>query len=184
MALLPGRTMISKWISNEYSRKLVHKWRAEEDAILVGKQTAMHDNPKLNVRDWVGKDPLRVVIDNKLGLGTDLHLFDGTIPTIQYNWKESKSAENYDRVMLPKVDYLNELLADLGRRNIQSVIIEGGVFTLQAFIDAGLWDESRVFSAPVTFGKGISAPQLKDAGIYAREDISGDVLTFYRKNHG
>jgi diaminohydroxyphosphoribosylaminopyrimidine deaminase/5-amino-6-(5-phosphoribosylamino)uracil reductase len=148
----------SKWISNKISRKLVHKWRSEEDAILVGKNTAKHDNPTLNVRDWVGKDPLRIVIDHDLALDQNLKLFNKEIPTICYNTKSSSEDENLKFVRLSEKSFLRDLLADLHQRDIRSVIIEGGASTLNEFIKAGLWDEARVFTAPVTFGSGIRPP--------------------------
>jgi len=83
----------SKWISGTQSRQLVHQWRAEEQAILVGKNTALHDNPRLNVRDWTGSDPIRVVLDSKLELPTDLHLFDQQIPTLYLYYPEKRKID-------------------------------------------------------------------------------------------
>jgi diaminohydroxyphosphoribosylaminopyrimidine deaminase/5-amino-6-(5-phosphoribosylamino)uracil reductase len=172
----------SKWISNDISRKLVHKWRAEEDAILVGKNTAMYDNPSLNVRDWVGKDPLRIVIDHELRLDRGLNLFDKTIPTICYSLRSSSKEDNLELVKLPAPDFLTGLLHDLHQRSIQSVIVEGGASTINSFIAAGLWDEARVFEAPVCFGAGIGAPRLRDAAFDGREEINGDILTYFKRN--
>ncbi|MEO1653709.1 MAG: bifunctional diaminohydroxyphosphoribosylaminopyrimidine deaminase/5-amino-6-(5-phosphoribosylamino)uracil reductase RibD, partial [Bacteroidota bacterium] len=84
----------SKWISNLLSRKLVHKWRAEEDGIMVGKNTARWDNPKLTVRDWSGKNPIRIVIDRQLELSPSLHLFDQQTPTICYNLLKNEEKNN------------------------------------------------------------------------------------------
>ncbi len=173
----------SKWISNEYSRKLVHKWRTEEDAILVGRNTALHDNPMLNARDWPGKNPIRIVIDRHLQLPRELNLLDGSISTICYNILKSRSEPNLEYVQLPEQDFLTSLLVDLCRRQIQSIIIEGGALTLQAFIDAGLWDETRVFCAPESFGEGIMAPGLKKAEFYAKEEIFSDTLTYFKHQH-
>lgn len=149
----------SKWISNSQSRQLVHQWRAEEQAILVGKNTALHDNPRLNVRDWTGSDPIRLVLDSKLELPADLHLFDQQIPTLCYNTLKNKSLPNLEWVKLPELS-LEALLADLHARQIQSVLIEGGSQTIHPFLAAGLWDEARVFTAPIQFERGIAAPQL------------------------
>jgi diaminohydroxyphosphoribosylaminopyrimidine deaminase/5-amino-6-(5-phosphoribosylamino)uracil reductase len=149
----------SKWISGTQSRQLVHQWRAEEQAILVGKNTALHDNPRLNVRDWTGSDPIRVVLDSKLELPTDLHLFDQQIPTLIYTTQKSEKLTNLEWVKLPQIS-LEALLADLHARQIQSVLIEGGSHTLNQFLAAGLWDEARVFTAPIEFERGIAAPQL------------------------
>jgi diaminohydroxyphosphoribosylaminopyrimidine deaminase/5-amino-6-(5-phosphoribosylamino)uracil reductase len=147
----------SKWISGTQSRQLVHQWRGEEQAILVGKNTALHDNPRLNVRDWTGADPIRVVLDSKLELPTHLHLFDQQIPTICYNTLKNQTLPNLEWVKLPELS-LPTLLADLQRRNIQSVLVEGGSQVLQQFLAAGLWDEARVFTSPITFERGIAAP--------------------------
>ncbi len=149
----------SKWISGTQSRQLVHQWRAEEQAILVGKNTALHDNPRLNVRDWTGSDPIRVVLDSKLELPTDLHLFDQQIPTLIYTTQKSEKLTNLEWVKLPQIS-LEALLADLHARQIQSVLIEGGSHTLNQFLAADLWDEARVFTAPIEFERGIAAPQL------------------------
>lgn len=152
----------SKWISCSQSRQLVHQWRAEEQAILVGKNTALHDNPRLNVRDWTGSDPIRVVLDSKLELPADLHLFDQQIPTLCYNLLKSEKLTNLEWVQLPQLSP-EALLADLHARQIQSVLIEGGSQTITQFLAAGLWDEARVFTAPIQFERGIAAPNLTQA---------------------
>jgi len=149
----------SKWISNSQSRQLVHQWRAEEQAILVGKNTALHDNPRLNVRDWTGSDPIRVVLDSKLELSADLHLFDQQIPTLCYNTLKIETLPNLEWVQLPELSP-KALLADLHVRQIQSVLIEGGNQTINQFLAAGLWDEARIFTAPIEFERGIAAPKL------------------------
>jgi len=151
----------SKWISDACSRQLVHKWRTEEGAVLVGARTAQHDDPQLNVRDWTGRDPVRVVIDRFLKLNRKLKLFDGSQRTLCYNVLTHEEHHNLSLIRLGEEQFLPELVHDLHRRKIQSVIVEGGAFTLQAFIDSGLWDEARIFVSPQTFGKGVVAPALK-----------------------
>lgn len=151
----------SKWISSEPSRMIVHQWRAEEDAILVGTNTAQYDNPQLNVRDWTGKSPLRLVIDKALRLPQTLHLFDGSIPTIVYNTQQNEERENLSFVKLPESQFLESLLSDLHERKIQSLFVEGGSQLLNSFLDLGLWDEARVFESETTFGEGIVAPKIK-----------------------
>ncbi len=167
----------SKWISGTQSRQLVHQWRAEEQAILVGKNTALHDNPRLNVRDWTGTDPIRVVLDSKLELPTDLHLFDQQIPTLCYTTLKSEKLRNLEWVKLPQIS-LEALLADLQARQIQSVLIEGGSHTLNQFLAAGLWDEARVFTAPIEFERGIAAPQLNQSPVESHA-IGQDQLDLY-----
>ena len=171
----------SKWISNEYSRKLVHKWRTEESAVLVGSNTAYYDNPMLNARLWPGKNPLRVVLDRKLKLPSSLHLFNGELPTVCYNLHKSHQGKNLDFVKVPVENFLLSILDDLYTRNIQSIIVEGGKETLQAFIDMRLWDEARIFQSSVCFGDGIVAPQLRNAQFEGKEMIFGDTLTWFKR---
>jgi diaminohydroxyphosphoribosylaminopyrimidine deaminase/5-amino-6-(5-phosphoribosylamino)uracil reductase len=169
----------SKWITNEHSRQLVHKWRGEEDAILVGTQTARYDNPKLNVRDWSGRNPVRVVIDRYLNLDPALHIFDRSQKTICYNTRRNEEVENLQLVRLEEKDFLQQLAEDLYKKKIQSVMIEGGAQTLRLFIEAGLWDEARIFEARTSFGAGISAPSMPGHLIEDHE-IFGDQLKVYR----
>ena len=168
----------SKWISNAQSRKLVHQWRADEDAILVGTNTAYYDNPRLNVRGITGSDPVRVVIDRQLRLDSGLHLFDKTQPTLCYNLKKHEDSNHLSYIRLPKEDFLGNLLADLLQRKIHSVLVEGGSFLLKRLIEKGLWDEARVFKSLTTFGEGIAAPQLT---FEAREctAVADDQLSIY-----
>ena len=153
----------SKWISNEYSRLLVHQWRGEESAIMVGTNTALYDNPQLSSRDLKARNPLRIVLDRELKLPQTHHLFDGKIPTIVFTEKLKDSKENLSYVQLDFAakDFLKLLLDYLHNIGVQSVIIEGGSKLLQSFIYADLWDEARVFEAgKVFFEKGIKAPSL------------------------
>ncbi|MEQ9304007.1 MAG: bifunctional diaminohydroxyphosphoribosylaminopyrimidine deaminase/5-amino-6-(5-phosphoribosylamino)uracil reductase RibD, partial [Marinoscillum sp.] len=167
----------SKWISNQYSRQLVHKWRSEEDAILVGKNTAQYDNPSLTTRDWHGRNPIRVVIDRNMELNADLHLFDGSTETICFTEQNSVDMQNLHFVCQEEITPLS-VLAELHHRDIQSVIIEGGSNTLQRFIDANLWDEARVFISTNTFGRGINAPVFSGK-LLSEEDIFADQLKIY-----
>lgn len=169
----------SKWISNPLSRTLVHKWRSEEDAILVGTSTALYDNPQLNVRNWTGNDPVRLVIDLSLRLPSNLHLFDHKQPTICYAMHKNAEAENLRWVQIQNsTSMLKEIMEDLYIRKIQSVIVEGGSKLLDSFIEHDLWDEARVFTSKQVFGSGIKAPLLR-AGTQSITDISGDRLTVH-----
>tara|TARA_A100000171_G_scaffold48974_1_gene57219 strand:+ start:1436 stop:2464 length:1029 start_codon:yes stop_codon:yes gene_type:complete len=168
----------SKWISSEQSRMMVHQWRAEEDAILVGTNTALHDNPKLDVRDWHGKSPLRLVIDKNLRLPTDFNLFDRSLPTIVYNLKKAEESENLNWVKIGEKDFLQNMLADLHERKVQSVLVEGGSFLLNSLMALGLWDEARVFECPALFNEGIMAPSLKDAPAETIQ-LQADTLKIY-----
>jgi len=171
----------SKWISNKQSRQIVHKWRSEVDAILVGKNTALYDNPSLTTRDWSGKNPLRVVIDYKLVLSKDLNLFDNSVPTIIYNLQKDAEERNVIYVKLDEKDFLYLLLNDLDKRNIRSLFVEGGANTLQAFIDHGLWNEARVFTSQVTFEDGILGPQLNKNLLVGSQKIDSDILNYFKR---
>lgn len=170
----------SKWISNAYSRQLVHKWRSEEDAILVGTSTAKYDNPRLNVRDWDGRNPVRIVLDRNLSLDRGLHLFDGSQKTIFYNQIKSESSDNSEWVQLSPGFGVEAVLEDLYQRKIQSLIVEGGAQVLKSFIEKELWDEARVFTGKVQFGNGIPAP-LINGKLVGEFEIMADTLVVLMK---
>jgi diaminohydroxyphosphoribosylaminopyrimidine deaminase/5-amino-6-(5-phosphoribosylamino)uracil reductase len=151
------------WITGPEARQLVHKWRSEEDAILVGKHTALADNPQLDVRDWPGRSPKRVVIDRNLELSHDLHLFDQSVETLVFNSIKTNADGKVKYIALEDFDnYVPQyILFQLYLQDIQSVIIEGGAATLNAFIEAGLWDEARIFTGNKILGNGILSPVIK-----------------------
>lgn len=150
------------WITGTESRKLVHQWRGEEDAILVGTNTVTTDNPQLNVRYANGRSPKRIVIDRKLKLNSSLNVFDQTVETLVFN--ELKTDVNGKNKYIALEDFDNYvpqyILYQLYLQDIQSVIIEGGAFTLNSFIQAGLWDEARVFTGNAELKQGIKAPVI------------------------
>lgn len=168
----------SRWISNEYSRQLVHKWRSEEDAVLVGTKTAAHDNPQLTVRDWSGRNPVRLVMDRFLRLSDKLQVFDQSVPTICFNVLKHEEHKNLVLVRLDERDFINSMMEYLYQKNIQSLMVEGGATTLSLFIDAGMWDEARIFMSPRAFTSGIAAPTLRGA-LLAEEKIQEDTLRFF-----
>ena len=150
----------SKWISNDISRTLVHKWRSEELGILVGAKTVNSDNPKLNVRSWDGKDPIRVIIDPNNRSSNKNDILSDTLPTLIYNIKREGKVQNKQFVRLLEFDLVN-ILKDILSRGISSIMVEGGSFTLQSFIENNLWDEARVFVSDGKFKNGIKAPKIK-----------------------
>lgn len=169
----------SKWISNGFSRQLVHKWRAEEDLVMVGYQTAWHDNPQLNVRDWTDRNPARAVIDYKISLPSTHHLFDNNQKTLVFNEIKNETSGGTEYIKVQKNELVENLLQALYERKILSVMVEGGTALLNRFIEKGYWDEARVFTATKTFGEGIAAPKLPSANISFTEefDVMGDNLS-------
>lgn len=170
----------SKWISNEFSRQLVHQWRSEEDAVLVGTKTAEYDNPQLNVRDWSGRNPVRIVIDRHLKLDHSLHLFDKKQKTICYNLIKDGEDQNLIFVQLDQKDFVQHLIKDLVKQKIQSVIIEGGSQTLKLFIENDLWDEARIFQSENSFHAGIKAPSV-NGNLLREQNIENDNLKIFAR---
>ncbi len=169
-------TTTDNWITSPLSKKLVHKWRSEEAAIMVGTNTVLNDNPQLNVREWEGKNPTRIVIDLNDRLPQHLHVFDKTIPTIVFSLCKESEEQNLAFVKINDASQLvSEVLNELHRRNIQSVIVEGGARLLQTFIDQNLWDEARVFVGKKEFNSGLKAPNIVGT-LLAKENIGDDVL--------
>lgn len=148
------------WITGLESKKLVHQWRGEEDAILIGKNTAKIDNPQLNVRFGPGKTPKRVVIDRRLELSQSLNIFDQSVETIIFNEIKMDIDGKNKYIALEDFEmYVPQyILFQLYLQDIQSLIIEGGATTLNSFIEAGLWDEARIFTGKTNLGSGIKAP--------------------------
>ena len=169
-----------KWISSQESKQLVHQWRSEEDAILVGKNTALADNPRLNVREYHGRNPIRIVIDRRLELPNELNIFDQTQDTIIFNQLKTEIIGRIKFLELENFDILPQLIAyQLYLMDIQSLIVEGGKETLDLFIKAGLWDEARVFVSPDNWEEGILAPQLNKS-FFETQNIGPDILKTYQ----
>ena len=168
----------SKWISNQYSRQLVHKWRSEEDAILAGTQTIRFDDPQLNVRDWSGPNPVRIIVDRFLRLHENHHVFDGSQKTICYNVLKHEEHEKLVLARIPEEDFVQHLVEDLYQRKIQSLLVEGGARTFTHFITSGLWDEARIFISNKCFYRGIKAPQLSGVQIH-QQKIAHDALMIF-----
>ncbi|MCF7568171.1 bifunctional diaminohydroxyphosphoribosylaminopyrimidine deaminase/5-amino-6-(5-phosphoribosylamino)uracil reductase RibD [Sabulilitoribacter arenilitoris] len=156
------------WITNKFSRQLVHKWRTEEQAILVGTNTVIKDNPSLTVRDWTGLNPIRVVIDKDNKLTKKYAVFNDEAETVVI----SKGNIDFN-------DHIAKQICDiLFKKNINSIIIEGGTKTLQTFIDENLWDEARVFTGSTLFKNGVKAPKFSGNSI-SEEKINTNSLKIY-----
>ena len=164
------------WISNKNSRQLVHQWRAEEQAILVGTQTIVEDNPSLNTRDWYGNSPICILIDKSLRISKDYKIYRNNSKTIVITEKKSKNKKNefFESINFNS-PIANQIATILYSHKIQSVIIEGGAQTLQTFIDENLWDEARVFSGPTTFNNGTKAPIISGTTLTTTK-IKQDIL--------
>lgn len=170
-----------EWISNSYSRQRVHQWRSQEQAILVGTNTVFHDNPRLNVRDWKGEAPVRIVLDKQLRIPGEYNVWDGSVKTIFISDK-SCNTSSPEQVFNEKIDFSGDVARQfcdvLYKHQLQSVIVEGGAQTLQTFINAQLWDEARVFTGRTALHTGIRAPELHLPPL-TKEDIAGDLLCYY-----
>ncbi|GGD29932.1 bifunctional diaminohydroxyphosphoribosylaminopyrimidine deaminase/5-amino-6-(5-phosphoribosylamino)uracil reductase RibD [Flavobacterium orientale] len=172
------------WISNQYSRQLVHKWRTEEQAVLVGTTTALDDNPKLDVRDWKGNNPARIVVDRENKIPNHYHLKNDAAKTIVITEKEISNPTNqiyYESAIFDK-SLVNHITAILYKHEIQSVIIEGGTKTIQQFIDWNLWDEARIFKSKFKLQSGIKAPNFENKTPFDRIKCGDDELLII-KNH-
>ncbi len=171
----------ARWISNEYSRQIVHKWRNEEDAIMVGANTVIYDDPQLNVRDWSGKDPVRIVVDPHLKTAQTAHIYDNTQKTLIYNYSKDKIEDQVYFIKINQEDLLKDMFTDLKNKGIQSVIVEGGTILLNHIFDRGQWDEARVFFSKQTFGKGLNAPAITDSKLSEKISIFDDDLYIFKK---
>ncbi|WP_300440814.1 bifunctional diaminohydroxyphosphoribosylaminopyrimidine deaminase/5-amino-6-(5-phosphoribosylamino)uracil reductase RibD [Christiangramia sp.] len=171
------------WITNKYSGQLVHKWRSEEASILVGTNTAIKDNPSLNVRNWTGNDPVRIVIDRERKIPEDYALLDGKQQTIVLCQHTENS--NLKNLIFKQIDFSENIAGQicmiLFKNELQSVIIEGGSKILQQFIDKNLWDEARIFTGRVQFKEGIKAPEISGR-IIEEKKITDDTLKIYKND--
>jgi diaminohydroxyphosphoribosylaminopyrimidine deaminase/5-amino-6-(5-phosphoribosylamino)uracil reductase len=174
------KNTLQQWISGPLAKKLVHKWRTEEDAVLVGKQTAIADNPQLSAREWTGKNPVRIVIDRKLEIPADNHLYNDLAKTIILNEVKTGVVDHIHYIQMEDMQYYlpQKIAYQLYLMDIQSIIIEGGANILNQFISSGLWDEARVFSSSNSWETGVLSPQI-NGRITAVTEIDQDRLTIY-----
>lgn len=173
-----------QWISNSFAKMLTHRWRTEEQAILVGTNTALADNPQLTARLWIGKQPLRLVIDRYGRLqNKPLHLLDNSLPTVVFTQTHPNQNVNQANLQYIPINFehqpLQQILHFLYQQKIQSVIVEGGAALLNSFIDANLWDEARVFTAPIYWDNGLTAPLLSNAKLHQKQKIDDNCLTIF-----
>ncbi len=180
------------WISNPYSRQLVHKWRTEEQAILVGRETVLQDDPSLTARDYRGEKILRLVIDREARIGRERKVFSPDSETLVFSDASAEGrigGEGFGRISpgttRVALDFsanvpaqIMECLYGLG---VQSLIVEGGAFTLDSFIRQELWDEARVFIGTPVFENGLKAPVLEEEPCRV-DKIAGDRLLWFTRS--
>ena len=169
------------FISNTYSQQLVHKLRSVEHAILVGTNTVLADNPKLNIRSWSGENPVRVVLDNTLRIPKNSNILDGSAKTIVITATRDKNIVSSKNLIFEEIDFSKNIAKQvcevLSKYHIQSLIVEGGTQTLQTFIDEKLWDEAMVFVGNTSFVNGVKSPIITKE--FKEELIESDVLKRY-----
>jgi diaminohydroxyphosphoribosylaminopyrimidine deaminase/5-amino-6-(5-phosphoribosylamino)uracil reductase len=172
-------------ISGELTNRIVHRWRSEEAAILVGANTVEKDNPSLTTRLWPGRNPVRIVIDPGLKLPEDMNIFDAESSTYVYNCiRKDKSGTVSHMLIDEQIDLLPQILTSMYNVGLQSVIVEGGRVTLQSFIESGLWDEARVITNPHLFaGNGISAPRLSHFTHVNTREAGSDRIDYFRNKN-
>jgi diaminohydroxyphosphoribosylaminopyrimidine deaminase/5-amino-6-(5-phosphoribosylamino)uracil reductase len=170
------------YISNDYTNRLVHQWRAQEAAILIGSHTALADDPALTVRLVEGKNPVRLLLDRNLQVPTSLRLFDQTVKTIVFNTQKQEQKDNLLYYRLPnEKSLLRPMLQALYQLNIQSVLVEGGAGLLHSFIEEELWDEARVITNTQLFSQeGLSSPPLQNGERIKTEKILTDTIAYYK----
>lgn len=176
-----GKNVNRTLLSTSLSTLLVQKRRAENDAIMVGTETARIDDPQLTLHDWYGKNPIRVVLDRHSSLPQSIHLFDGSIRTLVFTTSSSRAdSVNLEYIVLPEEDYcLSRFLKELAQRDIQSLLVEGGARLHQSFIDEELWDEAYVEKSVKVLGNGVRAAQLKNIkGFTNRRVLGVDILKY------
>ena len=168
------------WITDEVSRVLVHKWRSEEQAIMVGSRTAILDNPHLDTRYWQGKSPLRLVIDRNNSLPRNLNILDGSVETVVFTNSKKQGDKNLTYVVPDQeADVISYLLKYLYERGIQSLLVEGGKMLLDEFLKRKTWDEARVLVGNKTFGNGIPAPVIPSKPT-CQFEFSASTVKIYR----
>lgn len=167
-------------LSSPLTSMLVHKKRAENTAIMVGRRTALLDNPSLTVRNWYGRNPIRIVLDRNLSLPNDLQISNGEVPTLVFTEKEHPEEKSVSYITID-FDHnpLKQIMEELYQRNIQSLLVEGGSQLLQSFIDNELWDEAYIEKCPKRLYSGVKAPEISNNFSYSTEEHFGRQIWYY-----
>ena len=179
LGILPSDSKVKDaWITSALSKQLVHLWRAQEMGILVGKRTALQDDPELTVREANGKQPVRFLVDPLLEIPASAKVFDEAAPTVVLNTLKEGKKGQLTFLRYPKGQMIDVLFAYCLKTAIHSIIIEGGAFTLERFLDDGRWDEIRHFTGQKQFGQGVASPKI-NAELICTQRIRGDEYRFY-----
>ena len=167
-------------LSSPLTSMLVHKKRAENTAIMVGRRTALLDNPSLTVRNWYGPNPIRIVLDRNLSLPNDLQIFNGEVPTLVFTEKEHPEEKSVSYITIDfRHNPLKLIMEELYQRNIQSLLVEGGSQLLQSFIDNELWDEAYIEKCPKRLYSGVKAPEISNNFSYSTKEHFGRQIWYY-----
>lgn len=169
------------WITNKICKSLVHKWRTEEDAFMIGTHTAVKDNPRLTVREWTGRNPLRISIDKEMHIPENYHIKDKNARSIIFTHSHEEHTESLSYIALKDAIYdLSLIMQRLYDLKIQSLMVEGGAELLKSFISIDLWDEARIFTGEKEFGRGVKAPYLVNAKQTHTENFGNSRLEIMR----
>lgn len=170
-------------LTGEEADMMVHLWRSQEQAIMVGTGTVVMDNPKLTTRKVAGRSPARIVLDRTKRIPADSYVFDSTAPTIVFT-EQSHGSSNGTEFISTKFDesLLPNILKELYSKNYQSLIVEGGEKLLRSFIVKDLWDEAKIFNSTQRLGEGVKAPSFPFPH-KCEIRIGEDVLTLYGNKH-
>ncbi len=168
-------------ISNALSNRLVHKWRSQEQSIMIGANTALYDDPSLTTRLWEGKNPVRIIIDPGLRLPPSLNVLDSNVPTIVFNTEREEEIANLRYYRLEKNEsFIHQVMQALHRLSIQSVLVEGGAGLLRSLIEENLWDEARVITnTGLMIPGGLAAPELLNAIPAGNDTVINDEIYYY-----
>ncbi|MBK8443626.1 MAG: bifunctional diaminohydroxyphosphoribosylaminopyrimidine deaminase/5-amino-6-(5-phosphoribosylamino)uracil reductase RibD [Sphingobacteriales bacterium] len=178
-----------QWISNALTKRVAHRWRTQEQAVLIGTHTALIDNPQLTARYWQGKNPLRCVVDKSLQLPLELSIFNHDAPTLIFTDLRTPvpAYSSMFHIQYQKIDFQEDIIKQiidcLYSKNIQSLIVEGGAELINSFLTAGIWHEARVFEAPVHWGKGKRAPLISTTPQQSHQIGDNFLFTYFNPTH-
>jgi diaminohydroxyphosphoribosylaminopyrimidine deaminase/5-amino-6-(5-phosphoribosylamino)uracil reductase len=178
----PGEPVGPNWISNPLSRTLVHRWRAEEQGIMAGTNTVLTDNPELTVRYYNGNSPLRIIPDRNLRIPSTYNIFNKTSKTLVFNGSKSGRSGNIEYIQIDfNENALQQIMGTLYKKQILSVMVEGGKKMIESLLHENLWDEARILIGKKEFEQGLKAP-LIDREPIKTEQLLDDTIIIYRNN--